>query len=174
MWSCSINLSLATGILFHFLQLKNLPFIIIFLIFFFFVGCSVVLFWVCFFFPWGVKSSIWCQQKIIREIGFVNPWPMYWKIEHGSAAAITGICCGHLAWSLHNLWHQASEEIAFSISFWHFSSWQAYRILLEPKVKCNKLCTALPKKKKKSKHKQGQFRLPSQAATGVGNRNTWL
>lgn len=102
-------------------------------------------------------SSIWCQQEVLREISFINPWPIYWKMEHGSTAAITGIRCGHLAWSLHDFRHWASEETAFSISFWHFSSWQhATECCLNPKsnaINGAQLC-------KKNKRKQGQFSLP--------------
>ena len=112
---------------------------------------------VCLFFPWGMISSIWCQQEVLREISFISPWPMYWKMEHASTTAIMGIRCGHLAWSLHNFWHRASEETAFSISFWHFSSWQrATECCLNPKSNA----INGPQLYQKKKRKQGQFSLP--------------
>lgn len=84
---------------------------------------------------------------------------MYWKMEHGSVAAIVAIRCGHLAWSLHNFRHRVAEEIAFSISFWHFSSWQQAReCCLNPKSNTIK-GAQLYKKKKVILCKQSRFGL---------------
>lgn len=103
LWSCNINLSLATGILFYFHIWK-------FYHLYLFPSCGV--FVVCLgFFPWGMIPPIWCQQEVLREISYINPWPMYWKMEHGTMTAIPGIHCGRLAWSLHNFQCQAFEEI---------------------------------------------------------------
>lgn len=127
LWSYSVNLTLATGMPFYFCSWKINHLYIFFLPFFFFSFL--------FFFPWEIISSIWCQQEeVLKQSSFINLWPMYWKMDRASVAAITAIHCGHLAWGLNNFWHRASEEIAFSISFWHFSSWQrAAECCLNPK-----------------------------------------
>lgn len=140
---------------------------------FFSMGCFVILF--RFFFSLGGWYLLPGNSKYSQRNWFHQPVTNVFKNGAWLCCSNYRKCFRHLAWSLHNLWHQASEEIAFSISFWHFSSWQCYRMLLEPKVKCNKLCKLCQKKPTKNqKHEQSQFRMPSQGATGVGNRNTWL
>lgn len=152
LWSCSINLSLATGILFcfHMWKIYHLYFFL-WVFYCLFVSCFVL-------FHGG-----WCLLSDASRRFSEKSFSVTNVLKNGTwlHAAITGICCGHLAWSLHNFRHWAAEEIAFSISFWHFSSWQhVTECCLNPKLNAITGAQLWERKKKRKEQKQGRFNLP--------------